>query len=125
MKRLEIVGAFVLGSFAVVGGGDQPGRYRSRLVARADDPRIGGGVAAFGGATAAANDDGSLSGWVSLGWAFGQAGALPGAVRFTGQHALSLLLVRDGLADIASIDAHSYALFCRHRPDSVAGKCRK
>lgn len=112
----------VLGSFSVMAGGSAAaGRYRSVIVARADDARSSGGVAAFDGAGVAANDDGSLSGWVSLGWALSQAGARPGSVVFTGAHAMSVVAVRDGQADLASIDAHSYALFQRHRPDAVRG----
>ena len=111
----------VLGSFAVVSGAERPGHYRSVLVARRSDSRSLHGVAGFSGARAAANDDGSLSGWVSLGWAFAEAGASPGPVTFTGQHALSVVAVRDGHADIASIDSHSYSLFARHRPESVEG----
>ena len=92
----------VLGSFGVAAGGSAPpGRYRSVLVARADD--------------------GSLSGWISLGWAFSQADARPGPVVFTGAHAMSVVAVRDAEADLASIDAHSFALFREHRPDAVRG----
>jgi len=112
----------VLGSFGVVAGGSSPaGRYRSVLVARADDPRSPGGVAAFDGARVAANDDGSLSGWISLGWALSQVDARPGSVVFTGAHAMSVVAVRDAEADLASIDAHSFALFREHRPDAVRG----
>lgn len=111
----------VLGSFSVEAGTARPGHYRSVVVARSGDPRSAGGLRAFAGAPAAANDDGSLSGWVSLGWAMAEAGISPGRVNFTGQHALSVLAVRDGAADFASIDAHSFALFSRHRPDAVAG----
>ncbi len=111
----------VLGSFSVEAGTARPGHYRSVVVARSSDPRSADGLRAFAGAPAAANDDGSLSGWVSLGWAMAEAGICNGPVTFTGQHALSVLSVRDGMADFASIDAHSFALFSRHRPDAVAG----
>jgi ABC-type phosphate/phosphonate transport system substrate-binding protein len=113
--------AFVLGSFSFAAGATRPGFYRSVLVARADDPRVVGGVAAFDGAPVAANDDGSLSGWVSLGWALAEAGVRPGPVSFTGGHAVSVLAVRDGSADLASIDAHSFALFGLHRAEAVDG----
>jgi ABC-type phosphate/phosphonate transport system substrate-binding protein len=111
----------VLGSFSVEAGRSRPGYYRSVIVARADDPRSAIGLAAFDGAPVAANGDDSLSGWVSLGWAMAEAGISAGPITFTGAHALSVLAVRDGIADAASIDAHSYALFSQHRPDSVAG----
>lgn len=110
----------VLGSFAVASGSaSRAGWYRSVLVCRADDPRANDGVAAFDGAAMAANDAGSLSGWVSLGVALADAGIRPGSIRFTGAHALSVDLVRRGGADLASIDAHSFALFTAHRRAAV------
>lgn len=112
----------VLGSFAVSGGDPtRPGSYRSVLVCRADDARAASGVAAFDGAIMAANDAGSLSGWVSLGVALARAGARPGPITLTGAHALSMHAVRSGVADLASIDAHSFALFSAHRPNAVEG----
>ena len=117
----QLPGIHVLGSFSVVAGSSHAGHYRSVVVARGDDRRVRGGLAAFEGASVAANDDGSLSGWVSLGWALAEAGIAPGQVTFTGQHALSVAAVRDRVADLASIDAHTYGLFCAHRADAVAG----
>ncbi len=117
----ELPEVHVLGSFSVEAGPSRPGYYRSVIVARATDPRSAIGLAAYDGAPVAANGDDSLSGWVSLGWAMAEVGVSAGPVTFTGAHALSVLAVRDGTADVASIDAHSYALFAKHRPDAVAG----
>ena len=119
----------VLGSFAVASGSpDRPGSYRTVIVCRADDPRgtsAGfdgtGGLARFAGAPVAVNDAGSLSGWVSLGVALADAGVRPGPITFTGAHATSVDAVQRGVADLASIDAHSFALFAAHRPAAVAG----
>lgn len=110
----------VLGSFAVASGSvARPGWYRSVLVCRADDRRASGGVVAFDGAAMAVNDAGSLSGWVSLGVALADAGVRPGRITFTGAHASSVEVVRTGGADLASIDAHSFALFSAHRTVAV------
>ncbi len=112
----------VLGSFVVTGGSpDRPGWYRSVVICRADDARAADGVAAFNGASMAANDIGSLSGWVSLGVALADAGIRPGPITFTGAHAVSVAAVRSGLADLASIDAHSFSLLSAHRPAAVEG----
>ncbi len=112
----------VLGSFVVASGSpDRPGWYRSVIVCRADDARARDGVAGFNGAPVAVNDVGSLSGWVSLGVALADAGIRPGAITYSGAHASSVNAVRSGAADLASIDAHSFALFSAHRPGAVEG----
>lgn len=112
----------VLGSFAVTSGSPhRPGWYRSVVICRADDARAVDGVAAFNGAPMAANDIGSLSGWVSLGAALADAGIRPSHITFTGGHAASVEAVRGGAADLASIDAHSFSLFSAHRPAAVEG----
>lgn len=112
----------LLGSFSVEAGDPQrPGWYRSVLLCRSSDARGDDGLVAFSGAIAAANDDGSLSGWVSLGSAMSQAGIRPGGVRFSGGHEFSITMVTDGSADMACIDAHSFALLSAHRPHCVAG----
>ena len=116
----ELPGVWVLGSFSV-SSGTRAGFYRSAIVARESDPRSLLGLVSFDAAPMAANGEDSLSGWVSLGWALANADIAAGSVTFTGSHASSVLAVRDGLADLASIDAHSLALFARHRPDSVRG----
>lgn len=112
----------VLGSFAVASASpDRPGWYRSTLVCRIDDARASTGVGGFDRARVAVNDVGSLSGWVSLGVALADAGIKPGPITYTGAHAASVEAVRSGVADLASIDAHSFSLFSAHRPDAVKG----
>ncbi len=112
----------VLGSFAVATGSpDRPGWYRSVLVCRTDDARASTGVNGFHNAPVAINDAGSLSGWVSLGVALADAGIRPGNITFTGGHAFSADAVRRGVADLASIDAHTFALLSAHRPAAVEG----
>lgn len=112
----------VLGSFAVTcGNPDRPGWYRSVVVCRADDARASDGLAAFDGAPVASNDVGSLSGWVSLGVVLAEAGIGPGPITFTGGHASSVEAVRNGVADLASIDAHSFSLLLAHRRAAVEG----
>lgn len=112
----------ILGSFVFRAGDPvRPGWYRSVVVCRAGDPRAASGLAAFNGAPMAANDDRSLSGYVSLGVALAEAGIGPGSLQFTSAHAVSVALVRDGAVDVACIDAHSLALFRAHRPRAVEG----
>lgn len=116
----------VLGSFDVATGEPGvPGWYRSVIVCREDDHRIHGpekrGITAFDGAIAAVNDEGSLSGWVSLGWAMAEAGATAGSIVLSGSHVESARIVRNGTADLASLDAHTLALLRAHRPVAVEG----
>jgi ABC-type phosphate/phosphonate transport system substrate-binding protein len=87
--------------------------YRSRIVMRADrsgqrDPEQ---------LTAAVNSFESLSGWLSLVRSFHALdGTWPGDVVVTGAHVDSLVAVAAGDADIAAIDAVTFALVQRHRP---------
>lgn len=107
----------VLGTFAAtVPEADGP-RYRSVLIARRDaEPST------FAGSVAAVNGPDSLSGWVSLLAAVHGAGATwGGEVRWTGAHVESVRAVRDGLADVASIDSVSFGLVRRLRPELVEG----
>ncbi len=81
-------------------------RYRSVLIARKDALPT-----ELGRATAAVNSDDSLSGWISLTVAVsGTPGRWDGEVRWTGGHAASIEAVVSGEADIASIDAVTWAL---------------
>ena len=74
------------------------------------------------GAIAAVNAPDSLSGWVSLlAAAVGPGGAWSGPVQWTGGHVESLRALRDGRADVASIDALSLAFVRRDDPALVAG----
>ncbi len=71
---------------------------------------------------AAANAPDSLSGWISLLAAtVGPRAAWPGSVRWTGSHVESLRALRDGHADVASIDELSLAFVRRHEPELAAG----
>ena len=109
---VRVVGAFAPDTPQGVGA-----TYRSVLVARDAAPPV-----AFRGAVAAVNGDDSLSGWVSLITAVeGVGGAWTGAVRFTGAHVESLRLVREGAADVASIDSTTFAIVHRHRPELLDG----
>ena len=110
---VTIVGAFTLALEDADGH-----RYRSVLVA--DRPLDVAEVAA-GHVTAAVNASDSLSGWISLLAAtVGVGNPWPGPVRWTGSHAASLRAVRDGTADIASVDALTLAYLRRDRPEEVA-----
>ena len=120
----------ILGSWATMV--DEPGRpgwYRSVIVARADDTGADD-LRSFArsGLRLCANGPDSLSGWVSLAWFLH---GFPGLaddllinevpVLVTGSHAASLLAVRDGRADLASIDAWTFELLSRLRQDCVSG----
>lgn len=90
------------------------GYYRSHLVVRSDDPR--GLLADFQGGILARNDPRSQSGWAAI-EAHLRAERLsfsfaPKAID-TGSHLLSLRAVAAGQADIASIDAVTWALLAR------------
>jgi ABC-type phosphate/phosphonate transport system substrate-binding protein len=107
----------VLGTFAAtVPGADGP-RYRSVLIARRlAEPST------FAGSVAAVNGSDSLSGWISLLAAVHGAGATwDGEVRWTGAHVESVRAVRDGLADVASIDSVTLGLVRLHRPELLEG----
>ena len=93
-------------------------RYRSVIVGR-----DGGTIRDLAAARAAVNGEDSLSGWVSLVWFADRAGggSWPGTVTITGSHLASLRVVRDGAADIASIDAVTYAHAVRDRPELLRG----
>ncbi len=118
--RVRVLGTFAPGLPDDAGSdatGTAPHCYRSVLVAR--EPAA---LGAFASRTAAVNGPDSLSGWVSLVAAVvGPGGTWPGSVRWTGAHLESLREVRDGAADVASIDAVTFELARRHRPALVEG----
>lgn len=107
--RVRVVGTFRYRTRAWSGD-----HYRSVVVARDGGEH---------GDHAAVNGFDSLSGWVSLVWwrTGGPGGRWPGPVTTTGGHVASIEAVRDGAADVASIDAVTYAYAERHRPDLLAG----
>ncbi|MBA4350348.1 MAG: hypothetical protein C0427_03760 [Rhodobacter sp.] len=90
--------------------GCAPGFYRSILIARADDPR--GSFAAFDGAALAYNDGMSQSGWAApLSHAALSGIRLRPGVE-TGSHRASARAVAEGRAELAAIDALTWALLC-------------
>lgn len=114
----HILGVFQFG----VGSTARPGYYRSAIVCRVDDTRGDDGLTpAFDGATIVANDNGSLSGWISFGNALAVAGVRVGMVRFSGAHVLSCPMVASGEADLACIDGHTLSLLSAHRPAALEG----
>lgn len=94
-----------------------PGHYCSVFVARADDPRD---LAAMGGTPLAYNDGLSQSGWAapqnharSLGLTF------PAGLQ-TGGHIASARAVAEGRADLAALDALTWAMIQDHDPALTA-----
>jgi ABC-type phosphate/phosphonate transport system substrate-binding protein len=108
---VEVVGTF---DHDVPSG--ERGRYRSTLIGR--DGRTFDQLRQDPATRAAVNGDDSLSGWVSLcaTWA-----GRPNHVLETGAHLESVRAVADGRADLASIDAVSWALISTLEPELVAG----
>lgn len=102
--------------------GCAPGRYRSAFVVRADDPSTG--IADLRGRRAAANDPGSQSGCNALRDAvapLSRDGRFFAEVTWSGAHRASLAAVRTGAADVAAIDAVTFALIARYAPSETAG----
>jgi ABC-type phosphate/phosphonate transport system substrate-binding protein len=94
--------------------GCAPGYYRSVFVARAADAgkpidRLAAGVFAF-------NDRLSQSGWAAAQPLFAATGRPPRALLETGGHRASAHAVLDAQADLAAIDAVTWALLRRHEP---------
>jgi len=90
-----------------------PGHYQSVIAARAGDPR---GPADLLAGTLAVNAPDSQSGWGAVAvWAKTQRLAIRGRITLTGAHVASAEAVADGRADIASIDAVTWAYIERHR----------
>lgn len=94
--------------------GCSPGYYRSALVVRADDPRRS--VTEFAGARFARNDRRSQSGWAAFLNHLDDLGPhaeLSVRVTDTGAHRASAQAVADGHADLAALDAVTWALIQR------------
>ena len=95
---------------------------RSQLVVRASEPAQT--LDDLRGRRVAINGAGSQSGYNSLRALvipLAHGGRFFGATVVTGAHHLSVMAVRDGLADVAAIDCVSLAGFHKHRPDITAG----
>lgn len=102
--------------------GCDPGRYRSAFVVRSDDPARD--LVDLRGRHAAANEPGSQSGCNALRAALAplaRGGRFFATVTWTGAHRASIAAVRDGIADVAAIDAVTYALLRRHAPAETDG----
>jgi ABC-type phosphate/phosphonate transport system substrate-binding protein len=110
-ESVRVVGSFVPSIPAAAGA-----TYHSLVVARRPvAPRE------LRGARAAVNEYHSLSGWVSLVWAVHGPGAeWHGPVLSTGSHRASVVALAAGRADVASIDAVSWAHLCRVEPDATS-----
>lgn len=109
----------VLGTFA----SDEvspAGSYRSVIVASAAARRRAERHE-WSELTAAVNGPWSLSGWISLLAATSATATWPGASLTTGAHVASLAALQRGEADIAAIDAVTFALLARHRPLALDG----
>ncbi|WP_299676923.1 PhnD/SsuA/transferrin family substrate-binding protein [uncultured Roseobacter sp.] len=94
--------------------GCPPGYYRSHVVVRRDDPRPD--LAAFRRARLARNDVRSQSGWAAIEGHLSENEydfSFSGWTLDTGSHAGSVQAVAAGRADIAAIDAVTWALLAR------------
>jgi ABC-type phosphate/phosphonate transport system substrate-binding protein len=97
----------VVGTFDVDVDGAVNGTYRSVIVGRADEPFVD--VLSRPDLIVAVNSADSLSGWISLQAVAKDHGVRLDRVDWTGSHAASVDAVRVGVADVASIDAVSWA----------------
>lgn len=96
-----------------------PGQYRSALVARKDCHRQG--LADFADARFAYNEAMSQSGWAGPMTHLTRAGVQVAGLLETGGHRASAVAVAEGRADMAGLDALSWALLCEHESDVTAG----
>lgn len=99
--------------------GCAPGHYRSVFVARADDPRQA--LADFDGAGFAYNEALSQSGWAAPQVYAARLGLRLPPVVETGGHRRSAQAVAEGRADIAALDAVTWALM---QGEDVVAKLR-
>lgn len=94
------------------------GHYRSVLVVRADDPREG--LAAYAQAPMAFNDDLSQSGWAAPANMAADLGLRLSPRLRTGSHRASAAAVAAGRADLAALDAVTWAMMQEDGEPSVA-----
>ncbi len=97
--------------------GAPPGYYYSQLVARREDT---GPLEAFRDGRLAYNDDLSQSGWAAVQSHAARSGFAFTNLHRTGAHRDSAAAVAEGRADLASIDAVTWRLIERYRPDIAA-----
>jgi ABC-type phosphate/phosphonate transport system substrate-binding protein len=103
-----------IGSFDVVAPFAEGGRYRSVLVAA--KPLGIEQWKANPDTVVARNGPDSLSGWISLQWAWG---GVPERLITTGGHVASMRAVATGQAHVASIDALTFEFVAAHDPALV------
>ena len=96
-----------------------PGYYRSCIVVRSTEARKD--LADFAAARLARNDRRSQSGWAAPWQHFQKCGGFRGTIIETGAHAASVDAVAQDRADIAAIDAVTWALLQRDTPERTAG----
>jgi ABC-type phosphate/phosphonate transport system substrate-binding protein len=108
-ERVELVGT---PDYGVEGA--PPGYYRSAIVVRADDPRVG--IDEFKNAVFAYNQRFSQSGYAAPYWHLAPRGFWFENRRHMQQHLISAQAVACGNADIASLDAVSWRLMERYEP---------
>lgn len=101
-------------SYAVAGC--TPGRHLSRIIVHADDEAAN--LADLRGMVAAINAPLSNTGANLLRAAFG--GIPFSDVKITGSHRASVAAVAGGAADVAAIDAVTFAALARYEPEAVA-----
>lgn len=106
----------VVGTFDYDVPGCERGTYRSVIVSRHTSTLAE--LRTRPGLTVAINSDDSLSGWISLQVAWGDR---PPAPLETGAHLQSVRALAEGRADVASIDAVTWAHVCTFEPALVAG----
>lgn len=109
----------VIGTFSYAGTDGPPHIYRSAIVAR--DLTLAQIADAPAHHRAALNSDDSLSGSISLLAAFDLGFQWPGEVVYTGSHVASIEAVRSGAADVAAIDAMTWAYRSRAAPETLDG----
>ena len=97
--------------------GSPPGHYRSVFVACADDPRD---LAALNGTPIAYNDPLSQSGWAAPQNHAAKLGLTFPAGPCTAGHIASARAVADGRADLAALDAVTWAMIRVHDPALAA-----
>ena len=117
LPEVQLVGAFTLSAPGCDGA-----RYRSWLVARAEDEDRA--LADFRGRRAVANSLDSHSGYNALRYLIAplaQDGRFFSATTLSGSHRQSLADLRAGKADIAAIDCVTWALLRRHAAQELAG----
>lgn len=113
-ESVEVIGVF---DAAVPEARD--GTYRSVLVSSSPAPLDV--QLANADLRLAVNNDDSLSGYVSLRTVCAQHGRRVDAPIFTGAHLASVRSIASAQADLASVDAVSWALICQSEPDLVEG----